>query len=313
MILSNGGSLTAKCANRILLVTLILSIGLQYILAFFGHVEVLDLLLSTQLTILLIPIVTTVLFSFDPVKELRIRPIRLKMLIFAILAVICAYPIISLLNLISMLFVENAVAEMSIDIYQRGYLFSMLVMAVLPAVGEELLMRGIVYNGYRKVSPVAAWILSAVLFGLYHMNFNQMPYAIFLGLLFVLMLEAGDSILTTMIMHFTINGLSTTVGYFSTLSGGTEVMDTAVSTRDILMMIPSVLIMAVVMTPILILVIWAAFHINGRHLKDVFKKQASDPYEVNGPEIVEKDHIISVCFILAAGIMIVMTLLNTFA
>ena len=308
----NNNALTAKRANRILFLSLIISIGLQYILAFSGHVKVLDMLLCTQLTILFIPIVTTILFSFDPVKELRIRPISLKMLIFAILAVICAYPIISLLNLISMLFVENAVAEMSVNIYQRGYLFSMLIMAVLPAIGEELLMRGIVYNGYRNVSPIAAWILSAVLFGLYHMNFNQMPYAIFLGLLFVLMLEAGDSILTTMIMHFMINGLSTTVGYFSSFSLEEEALDTAVSGNDILMMLPSVLIMVVVMTPILVLVIWAAFHINGRHLKDVFKKpEVIADYE-NGPEVVKKDRMVSVSLILVILIMIVLTLMNTF-
>lgn len=47
------------------------------------------------------------------------------------------------------------------------------------------------------------------------MNFNQMPYAVFLGILMVLMMEACDSIVAPMCMHFFMNGISTTVGYFS--------------------------------------------------------------------------------------------------
>ena len=309
----NERALTAKRANRILLSTLILSIGLQYLLLLFGNVKVLDLVLSTQLTILLIPIVSTILFSFDPAKELRIRPIGFKTVIFAFLAVICSYPIISMLNLISMFFVENAVVEMSVNIYQRGYLFSMLIMAVLPAVGEELLMRGIVYNGYKTVSPKAAWILSAVLFGLYHMNFNQMPYAIFLGLLFVVMMEASDSILTKMLMHFFINGLSTTVGYFSSFDADMEAASASMTAGEILSMLPSVLIMAVVMFPLLCLVIRAVFKVNGRSFKEVFRKKETEDYMENGPEVVERDSIGGVCLILSIGIMAVMTLLNTFA
>ncbi len=35
-----------------------------------------------------------------------------------------------------------------------------------------------------------------------HLNFNQMPYAVYLGIVFALMVEATGSIYTSMLMHF---------------------------------------------------------------------------------------------------------------
>lgn len=116
-------------------------------------------------------------------ETFRIRPVGIKTVVFAFVIILCSYPIVALLNLISMFFVENAVVETAAGLYQHGFLISMLVMALCPAIGEEFLMRGVVYRSYRKKSPVLAWILSAVIFGLLHMNFNQMPYAVYLGLL----------------------------------------------------------------------------------------------------------------------------------
>lgn len=39
-----------------------------------------------------------------------------------------------------------------------------------------------------------------------HMNFNQMAYAVVIGLIFGFVVEATGSIIPTMIMHFLING-----------------------------------------------------------------------------------------------------------
>ena len=41
-----------------------------------------------------------------------------------------------------------------------------------------------------------------------------MPYAFFLGIIMALMLEATDSIITTMIMHFSLNGFTTVLSFF---------------------------------------------------------------------------------------------------
>lgn len=89
----------------------------------------------------------------------------------------------------------------------------LLVMAVLPAISEELLFRGILYNTYRKAAPLMGVFLSALFFALLHGNFNQIPYAFFLGLVLALMMEATGSIIIPVIMHFLMNGSNVLISY----------------------------------------------------------------------------------------------------
>lgn len=310
--------LRCKTANRILFIATVLSIGIQYLLVFLGVRQTPVLLLGTQLSVLLTGLLGVVILRIDVHRELRLRPISLKTFVFTFLIIICAYPTISLLNLISMFFVDNAVAGMAVDIYEKGYIFSMVIMALLPAVGEELLMRGMIYHGYRKKSPVGAFILSAIIFGMLHMNFNQMPYAIFLGLIMVLMMEACDSIVAPMCMHFFMNGISTTVGYFSSdilkaqmESGdyGEAVLGAEAGAAATLF---SMIILVVVTLPLVFLIIYATFRMHQRKISDVFRKEPMVSERYMLPEVSQEEHIVDVWLILAVLVMVLMIVLNTF-
>jgi hypothetical protein len=81
-------------------------------------------------------------------------------------------------------------------------------MAVLPAFVEECTFRGAIYHSLRGARPVRAVILSGLMFGAMHMNFNQFVYAAALGIIMALLLEATGSILSTMILHFCFNSFS---------------------------------------------------------------------------------------------------------
>ena len=52
---------------------------------------------------------------------------------------------------------------------------------------------------------MAAMFLSALLFGLMHMNFNQMSYAILVGVIGVLLIEGTGSIFYPILFHVCIN------------------------------------------------------------------------------------------------------------
>jgi len=113
-----------------------------------------------------------------------------------------------------MLFVTNNTAGFMENILgNNGFIISLLLIAFVPCVLEETVYRGIFYNEYRKVSPIKGIILSAFLFGIMHMNFNQFSYAFAMGIIFALLIEATDSILSTMIVHFLINGTSVLIMY----------------------------------------------------------------------------------------------------
>ena len=51
-------------------------------------------------------------------------------------------------------------------------------------------------------------LLSALLFGMVHMNFNQMGYAFVLGISMALLVEATGSIWASIIFHITVNARS---------------------------------------------------------------------------------------------------------
>ena len=317
-IYENNPGLSARDGNRILCVTTVVMIGIQFLMVFLGVYDTLPLVLGTQLSVLIIPIVGAFISEADMRETFRIRPVGIKTVVFAFAIILCSYPIVALLNLISMFFVENAVVETAAGLYQHGFLTSMLVMALCPAIGEEFLMRGVVYRSYRKKSPVLAWILSAVIFGLLHMNFTQMPYAIYLGLIMVLMMEASDSIVTPMLMHFFMNGIATLSGFFSKgvvedMSGAAYNAESVLGSGDgVGIALVSIGNLAVIMIPLVILIIKATFRVNGRKFSDAFKKDAPAYQRYALPEVDEIENILDPWLVIAILVMVVITAINTF-
>ena len=310
--------MSARAGNRILCITTVVMIGIQFLMVFLGVYDTLPLVLGTQLSVILIPIIGALISGVDIKETFRIRPIRLKTVVFSFLVILCSYPIVALLNLISMFFVENAVAETAAGLYDHGFAASMLVMAVCPAIGEEFLMRGVVYRSYKKKSPVLALVLSAVIFGLLHMNFNQMPYAIYLGLIMVLMMEASDSIITPMLMHFFMNGISTLSGFFSEeaiedMSGTAYNVESVLGYGDEMKFaLASVGILAVIMITLVILLIKATFRVNGRKLSDAFQKEEPVYNRYALPEVDDTENILDVWLVIAILVMVIITAMNTF-
>ena len=81
-----------------------------------------------------------------------------------------------------------------------------LVMGILGPLSEEIISRGIVLNGYKRSgNTFRAILLSALLFGLMHMNFNQAAYAIFLGIVMAVLVEATGSLWGSVVFHVTVN------------------------------------------------------------------------------------------------------------
>ena len=299
-----------KWGNRILLLTIVMMIGIQFLMMFMGIYDTMTIVMGSQLFVLLVPLIGSKICGVKLRETFRIRSIRPVSLVFIFLIAFCYFPIISLLNVISMFFVENEVAGVAMDMYPHGLFLSMLVMAVMPAVGEEVLMRGVIYRSYQRKSPIFALFASAVIFGLIHMNFNQMPYAIFLGIIMVLLIEATDSILSSMFLHFLINGFSTMAGYFTANIVETQVQST--SSPWIVQIMPYV-IMSAIMVPALIFLMLALFRINGRKIKVVFKKKDQVPEISDGDEIKKKERVVDIWLILSVLISVVMTAISTFA
>ena len=65
----------------------------------------------------------------------------------------------------------------------------------------------------QKHSVIAGIVISALCFGLMHGNFNQIPYAVYLGIVFAFLVEATGSLLSSMLLHMLFNAFNTALLY----------------------------------------------------------------------------------------------------
>ena len=85
-------------------------------------------------------------------------------------------------------------------------LIGIFLMALLPAVVEELVFRGIILNGFRtKFTNKQAVFFSALLFMLMHSNLQQTVYQLALGIIFGSIVIVSGNILYSIILHFMNN------------------------------------------------------------------------------------------------------------
>lgn len=82
------------------------------------------------------------------------------------------------------------------------FLLSVVVLAVLPAIGEELVFRGGVFKGLKNSGAKFAVVMSAVCFTLMHMSIFQIGYQLELGIAFALVMLLCDDIKYSILMHF---------------------------------------------------------------------------------------------------------------
>lgn len=90
-----------------------------------------------------------------------------------------------------------------------AFLINMVLIAVLPAIGEETTHRGLLLGGMSSMGFKRAIILSSLMFGLIHLNIDQTLYTFVLGALMAFSVVVSGSIFPAMIIHFMFNGIST--------------------------------------------------------------------------------------------------------
>lgn len=98
--------------------------------------------------------------------------------------------------------VVTAMARGSSPIFLLLVLFAA---AVLPAIAEEAMFRGFITTALQRYSPLAALILSSLMFGLFHLEPTQAAGTALLGIAFGLVRLYTGSIAACMLSHFGYN------------------------------------------------------------------------------------------------------------
>lgn len=104
--------------------------------------------------------------------------------------------------------------------------FIIFVVALIPAICEETLFRGLVQKSFEmKLKPVWAILITAIFFGLYHFNPYGLIALISLGVYFGFAAYISDSIFVPMVLHFFNNFVAVLVFFFL---GNDELINTTV-------------------------------------------------------------------------------------
>ena len=212
--------------------------------------------LQSTAMFLLPPLCVAYLWSEQPLKWLKVSEFQsFKFSGIAILLMLVALPAINLLSYWNqqmslpaflepleqwMKTSEESAKVLTEQFMQAttfgGLIINLLLMAVLPALGEELTFRGVLMNFFEvkgKRVHLAIWC-TAILFSAIHLQFYGFVPRMLMGALFGYMLVWTGSLWIPILMHFTNNAAAVLL-YFVSLRAGwdMEKMD-AIGTNDTL-------------------------------------------------------------------------------
>ena len=138
----------------------------------------------------------------------------------------------------SALFYALIGAPLPHPVYPQSALVAVILFAVLPALCEEFFSRYVILGTLLPYGRGVAIFVSALTFGLVHMNLYQIPYAFASGLVFGYVAIQGGSLLTPILFHFANNLISVIFVYAGVGDVGALVYSAVI------------LILALILTPV---------------------------------------------------------------
>ena len=140
---------------------------------------------------------------------------------------------VSILQMFMPDFMLNSYTQTEQAIYGSSIVIQIMAAGIIAPIVEELVFRGLVYKRLTQITDIKiAAVLSAVLFGVYHNNWVQAPYAFIIGLLAVFLYERYKSVVAPILFHMSAN--LTSVILSMALTGNTSDTTVQLSTIQLL-------------------------------------------------------------------------------
>ena len=174
----------------------------------------------TQLAFIGVVFVMGVWRKFDTIKVARVRPTKnikqyLLLPFIAVFTIMAFYPFSLLfMKLLSLMGYHGASVSVPMSNSVGVYFLSLLVIAVLPAIGEELLCRGLLQTGLNTRGTAFGVFMSAFLFSFMHANPLQTFHQFGLGIVLAVVFNLSGSLVPCMIIHFLNNFYTLTISTY---------------------------------------------------------------------------------------------------
>jgi hypothetical protein len=166
------------------------------------------------------------LHSVRPGAFLRLRAPDAGLMLLALVGLVTLMPVVQWLGSVNeWLPLPEAIREFDqqqMDLVERvlrgdlGVAFSLLTLAVTPALCEELLFRGYVQRqAERSLGAAGGVLLSGLVFGLYHLRLTQALPLIALGLYLAYLAWRTGSLWVPIVVHFANNAFAVALGLWA--------------------------------------------------------------------------------------------------
>jgi len=170
--------------------------------------------LGAQMAIYFMTMLFAVFMARSRKAEFQIpfeRP-KVKTLLQSVGISVCGIPIALVLSALAA-FLSSAGADSSEDITKYPIWLAMIAFAIVPAVVEEYVFRGLILGAYMNVDTKAAVFISSLFFALLHFSLGSVLYGFFYGCVFALIRIATGNMVYSMAMHLIFNAINVAVSY----------------------------------------------------------------------------------------------------
>lgn len=138
-------------------------------------------------------------------------------LLCVLIAVIGVFGINPLISSIDGFLVDigyNLAGSLPLPMDNFGWLIlNIILLAGVPAILEELIFRGVILNGYKKLGAVPAMVITSLLFALIHGSVQQFVFPFLFGLILSFAALKTGTVLAPIIIHFVNNALVVILNY----------------------------------------------------------------------------------------------------
>lgn len=178
------------------------------------------ILLINQYVIILIPVaVYTIIRKLDIREVFRLKPLQPLAGVLIILLAMPAQFVGNMLNTTVVYFLQFLgdipATPMPAPKDYAGLAVSIAVIAVSPAIFEELLHRGIMLSAYERRGSFRALLFTAFFFAIFHFDPTNFLGVIFLGFIIGYYVLRTNSIFAGMLAHFLNNLIALLIQFFT--------------------------------------------------------------------------------------------------
>lgn len=165
-------------------------------------------------------------FAFNKVKKISCKAAKVdfkigtwNMIICFVVSLVCFFGCMYFIGGIDHLLELGGykLSGITLPVDNAGWLvLSIILLAALPAIFEELIFRGVLLNSLRDgLGDIPALFMSAFLFAIMHGSIQQLVYPLILGIVLGWIAMRTGSTFSSMLVHFLNNTITLVINYFT--------------------------------------------------------------------------------------------------